>query len=115
MMRDHTEVRASIVRVCDVIGFPKPLPDMGLTEWADEALDGTLFRGGPQWQHAHPHLLEALEAAIVGHEEGIVNALTRARGIARVVKRCMCPLTRLPARVSAHGKTWCVVCHGVVG
>ena len=114
-MVDHVDARTIIVTVCDAIGFPKPAPDDGLSEWADESLDATLQRGAPQWQRAYPHMIEALEAALLGHAVGVRLALIKARDIAKEIKRCACHLTRLPGRVQgANGKTYCVVCHGVV-
>jgi hypothetical protein len=114
-MMNHLEARALIVSACDAVGFPKPAPDDGLSEWADESLDATLQRGAPQWQRAYKHTIEALEAALLGHEAGVREALIKARDIAKEIKTCACHLSALPKRVQgANGKTYCVVCHGVV-
>lgn len=114
-MVDHVDARTIIVTVCDAIGFPKPALDDGLSEWADESLDTTLQRGAPQWQRAYPHMIEALEAALLGHVDGVRDALIKARDIAKEIKRCACHLTKLPGRVQgSNGKIYCVVCHGVV-
>jgi hypothetical protein len=114
MMKDHLEVRATLVKVCDLVGFPKPRPDDGISTWADNSLDGTLHRGSGHWQRAQAHVVDALECALIGDETGTRLSLEKARDVAKNVPRCNCHLSHLPKRIEAHGKTWCVVCKGLV-
>jgi hypothetical protein len=86
--------RDLLVRISNEVGFPKPRPEQGLAEWSDDSLDALLLRGSAPWIEAHEHLLVALEAALLGSEDGARRALVLARDVARSAGRrepCRCP------------------------
>jgi len=100
--------RSILVQVSNDVGFPAPAPEHGLAQWADEVLDATLVRGSPGWLEAHEHTLDALEAATMGSERGVREALARARDCACAQGRRACAC--LPG---AHGQTVSVGPHRV--
>ena len=109
----HEQMRDVIVQACNTVGFPAPLPDTPLTEWADESLDQTMRRGSPQWKNAHHEVITALECATLGEAEGTRAALKRAQVIAVRVQKCLCKPPRGETQSIRSGAArWCIVCGG---
>ena len=109
--------RALLVRVTNEIGFPAPATNKGLTSWADESLDHALGRGTRAWATARAHVLDAVEAAMMGRETGVRAALGTARELVcgRGERRgvCTCPPASrgLAVGVGGAGRR-CVKCDG---
>lgn len=112
MNDEHLKIRAIIVKACDAVGFPGLDPDTALTAWADDSLDPTLHRGSPRWRRAHGHTIAALEAATMGNYDATVQALTKARDIAKTIVPCNCPPNVPKHAIEGSLKKWCVVCGG---
>ena len=84
-------------------------------EWADESLDTTLTRGSPAWVEAHGHVLDALDAAMLGSAVGTLAALELARDGALSAhgrRSCRCAADARGHRVDIAGRAVCVKCGG---
>jgi hypothetical protein len=106
--------RELLVRASNTVGFPAPARAQGLIEWADESLDTTLARGSQPWADAHAHVLDALEAAMLGSESGVRAALelARDRACAQGRRPCTCPSEARGHRVELGELRVCVKCGG---
>lgn len=109
------EYREILVRLCQLVGFPAPLPEQGLSEWSDESVDSLLPpRGGPFWREARIHTIAAFAASVVKDEIGCTEHLTKARDVVAVHGRraCACAHTVIP--FEDLGRKICRVCFGRV-
>jgi hypothetical protein len=110
--RHADEARALLVRVAGLVGFPRPVPEQGLTDWADTCLDGTLLRGTEPWRVARQGVLDALEASLHGSESMVLACLAVARDTTtKAGGHCECVHVVPPILLAQHGKKWCAQCH----
>ena len=103
------EARVILCRVADRIGFPRPSPESGLTEWYDTVLDTMVLRGTHERVQIQILLEGAFNSALLGHEPATEAALVLVRDTALqyAARKCAC---RRPRLMVSGGVGWCAHC-----